>query len=136
MIEDLWQGWDGSIWTNFLKFNKIYDSNNNMIEDLRQDWDGTNWVDRTRSIFTYSPITGIEVDNSNINTFQLSNNYPNPFNPTTTIRYSIPNQSNVTLQVFDGLGKKLDISKRRKTCQGNYEIEFNAIGTFKRSIFL
>jgi hypothetical protein len=38
-------------------------------------------------------------------TFQLYQNTPNPFNPTTTIRYSIPKAGEVSLEVFDGLGR-------------------------------
>ncbi|MEE9166152.1 MAG: C10 family peptidase [Candidatus Neomarinimicrobiota bacterium] len=39
--------------------------------------------------------------------YGLSQNYPNPFNPVTTIRYQIPNDGNVTVEVYDLLGREV-----------------------------
>ena len=40
-------------------------------------------------------------------TFALHQNYPNPFNPITTLRYNLPEQSFVTLTVYDMLGREI-----------------------------
>jgi len=58
--------------------------------------------------------------------YELYQSYPNPFNPTTTIKYSIPEQSHVTLKVFDVRGRELAILVNGQQPKGNYEIEFNA----------
>lgn len=58
--------------------------------------------------------------------FQLKENFPNPFNPTTRINYSIPEQSFVTIRVFDVLGREVEMLVNKEQPQGNYEVEFDA----------
>ena len=58
-------------------------------------------------------------------TYQLANNYPNPFNPSTKISYSIPNTSLVQLKVFNPLGKEIATLVNEQKPAGNYEVNFN-----------
>lgn len=57
--------------------------------------------------------------------YQLVNNYPNPFNPSTKINYSIPKRSNIVIKVYDMLGKEIAILVNEEKIPGNYEVEFN-----------
>jgi hypothetical protein len=57
--------------------------------------------------------------------FELSQNYPNPFNPATKIRYSVPTASNVKLEVFDILGRKVATLVNGQERAGEYAIEFD-----------
>ena len=58
--------------------------------------------------------------------FELSNNYPNPFNPVTTIRYELPVNSNVRLEVFDILGRRVAVLVDGMIEAGVHEVTFNA----------
>jgi hypothetical protein len=59
-------------------------------------------------------------------TFDLDQNYPNPFNPTTTIKYSIPEATNVTLEVYDVMGAKVRTLVSGNKEAGKYEATWNA----------
>jgi hypothetical protein len=56
----------------------------------------------------------------------LSQNYPNPFNPTTIIKYSIPQESLVSLKIYNLIGEEVATLVGETQTIGNYKIEFNA----------
>jgi hypothetical protein len=60
--------------------------------------------------------------------FMLYNNYPNPFNPSTTIRYELPKSSMVRLSVYDILGREVSVLVNEKKNAGSYEVRFDATG--------
>ncbi len=52
----------------------------------------------------------------------LSQNYPNPFNPTTAIEYSLPRQSNVSIEIFDILGRNVRRLLNETKSAGMYKV--------------
>jgi len=74
--------------------------------------------------FKYSSI--INVDISAPIKFELAQNYPNPFNPSTIIRYQLPVNSQITLKVFNMLGKEVATLVNEVKLAGSYEVTLNA----------
>jgi len=58
-------------------------------------------------------------------TYNLAQNFPNPFNPTTTISYSLPERSNVVLKIYDMLGREVKTLINEEQSEGNYNITWN-----------
>lgn len=58
--------------------------------------------------------------------FSLEQNFPNPFNPSTTIKYSIPRDEFVNLSVYNMLGEKVASIVHQQQLTGNYKVTFNA----------
>ncbi|MDY0081828.1 MAG: T9SS type A sorting domain-containing protein [Ignavibacteriaceae bacterium] len=58
--------------------------------------------------------------------YSLEQNYPNPFNPSTAIRFSIPEQTNVSLKIFNSIGQEVASLVNGELAAGNHEVNFNA----------
>ncbi len=76
--------------------------------------------------FAYSE--EVNVDVTSPVKFGLGQNYPNPFNPSTKINFSIPQNSEVTLTVFNVLGQEVKTLVQGFMVAGNHTIDFNAAG--------
>lgn len=68
--------------------------------------------------------TGTEIPNN----FSLEQNFPNPFNPVTKIRFTIPKSSIVILSVYDVTGSLVTELVNGELTAGEYETDFNASG--------
>jgi flagellar hook assembly protein FlgD len=58
--------------------------------------------------------------------YALNGNYPNPFNPTTTISYDLPEASSVRLEVYDMMGRRVATLVNADQGAGSYETVWNA----------
>ena len=58
--------------------------------------------------------------------FILQNNFPNPFNPSTSITYSIPINSSVSLKVYSLLGKEILTLVNEVKTRGEYSVQWDA----------
>jgi hypothetical protein len=60
--------------------------------------------------------------------FNLSPNYPNPFNPATTIQYSVPGTQHVSLKIYDVLGREVATLVNEVKQPGYYAVTWDASG--------
>lgn len=109
---------------DFVNANEYYEKDIGLIESTGEllgsyligaNIEGKIWGDTTS-------ITKIEKTDALPNEFILKQNYPNPFNPSTTIEFSLPYSGNVTLEIFDILGRKINTLVNEYLSYGSYKI--------------
>ncbi|MEO8445851.1 MAG: M12 family metallo-peptidase [bacterium] len=103
-------------------------------DSIRCSWRGWayNGFDSAQSvgsfIVTLKRITvGINVISSIVpDKFHLENNYPNPFNPSTVIKFDVAKLQNVEITIYDMLGKEIENLVSERMQPGKYSVSFNA----------
>ena len=76
--------------------------------------------------FKYCKVIVVEFDSPFH--YGLNQNYPNPFNPATIINYNLPEDSDVSIKIYDALGKEIDLITNGIHQKGSYQQTWNAEG--------
>ncbi|MCF8242332.1 MAG: T9SS type A sorting domain-containing protein [Melioribacteraceae bacterium] len=76
--------------------------------------------------FTIGDVTGIQDDMPVVRNYKLFQNFPNPFNPSTSICYSLADDTHVNLKIFDLLGREVKVLVNENRTAGLHSIEFEA----------
>lgn len=71
-------------------------------------------------------VTDIGDNSTNLVSYRLYDNYPNPFNPSTSIKYSLAEANFTTLKIFDALGNEVAVLVDELKSAGTYQVKFNA----------
>ncbi len=78
-------------------------------------------------IFKRETVVSVEKENDLTPiSYQLKQNFPNPFNPSTTISFSIPEASFISLKVFNSLGQEIETLVAKELSAGNYKYDWDA----------
>ncbi len=78
-------------------------------------------------VIKYSQLVGIQTLNNGVpREYKLFQNFPNPFNPVTTIKFSIPKKSFVQLKVYDVLGRVREALVDKELNSAEYEVTLDA----------
>jgi Zn-dependent metalloprotease len=95
----------------------------------------TDAINQTTSVSKYVSVIGLnketDLDSSIENipqSYEVYNNYPNPFNPSTKIRFSLPQSDNVSIVVYNSLGQLVTKLVDDIYPSGFHEVLFNATG--------
>ena len=87
------------------------------------------WTQRINTHWTYTGATSAVEDGDIIaNKFELKGNYPNPFNPTTKIRFTNDRTSNVKVTVYSLVGEKVATIMNKQVNAGTYDVSWNGRG--------
>jgi len=130
-IGDIAIQWDSiSIeFTGTLFFETPSGTGNSFILELTQTGQGRvilNGSDTSGVIIITENPASIITNNSIPSQFKLEQAYPNPFNPSTTIRFYLPKSEHVLLEVYNNIGQKIETLIDQNMNAGEHTVHFNA----------
>lgn len=93
-----------------------------------ESFEAGEWRNRTRLVHTYAPLTPVsyEPPDAIADGFTLLGNYPNPFNPSTMIRFEMQHAGHVSISIFDVRGRQVAIIVDGQMPAGSHEAIFEA----------
>ncbi len=95
---------------------------------------GTVYCDKLEIKKKTSGTVGVKDEKGLPVSYELLQNFPNPFNPSTTINYSVPQHSDVSLVIYNILGSKIRTLVNNSQAQGNYSVVWNGKDDFGNSV--
>jgi hypothetical protein len=102
----------------------FHDRDNDGIMDIT----GIDELDDLLILFVNDNVVNIPDDETVPEEFYLSQNFPNPFNPKTSLQYAVSSSQFISIKVYDILGNEITTLINEEKPAGQYEVEFNGDG--------
>ncbi len=107
------------------KVLNVYDGFSFSIPSMRVEGDTFIVAKMQVAVTSTKPSQNIVAEN-----FSLEQNFPNPFNPTTTIRYNVPEKAKVSVVLFDINGREVATLVNETKSNGSHDVQWNATNNF------
>jgi len=130
-----YKAYDGTNWSTSIQVSDASSDVTGLLKPEVADIDGStpvfafvggNYINVYFDNFSWVPTDVNDGSNSLPEIFSLEQNYPNPFNPSTSIQFRIPENSFVSLKIYNVLGKEVSTLMNEEKNAGTYEVNFNA----------
>ncbi len=111
-------------WHIWFRDTFLYDENWLLTEVIYELYDGDDeWTAWGRTLFYYDPVSADEIT---VPVAELSSeNYPNPFNPETTIAFDLPESGNVRVDIYNMRGQKVKTILNKDLEAGEHQVQWN-----------
>ena len=112
------------------KLSTAYDnSETRLIRAESSWWSGLSWNNSSRSLYAYEGMSSLNTEDNSLDPigFELKQNYPNPFNPTTSISYELPQESNISIKIYNTLGHEIRTLVNEYKSAGQYQVTWDGI---------
>ena len=117
-------------------FNSTENPDLTCIDVDDETWSNANWtgIDAWTSFSTDCSALDVSEEPIIVKEYKLHDAYPNPFNPTTTLRYDLPDDANVSITIYDLMGRKIRTLVREQMSAGHHASIWNASNDLGSSV--
>jgi photosystem II stability/assembly factor-like uncharacterized protein len=104
------------------------------VRSVFVDSEGNIYLVTDAGLYKTISITSIHITGQPIlpNNISLCQNYPNPFNPSTKIEFALPHEANISLKIYDVMGREVATLLHEAKSAGRYVVEWNGRNTLNR----
>ena len=134
-IEEKSQNWIGGAWVDNLRFTSTYTGDGYLDVYLEESWQGGAWTNVSQWLYNYPTEMAVDDRTLTVPRSMSVKNYPNPFNPHTTIEFTVPASDNITISIFDVSGRLIKtLVSEKQVLEGTHYIQWNGTDQANRSV--